>query len=70
MMPLEPDVASVEQKPPHEAALLRHPEFVEQIEADRADPIQAVRSLGRLGPSCLTLRWLVAFEGWPPRLAR
>ena len=27
----------------HEAALLRHPELVEQIKADRADPASAVR---------------------------
>ncbi len=31
----------------HEAALLRHPELVEQIEADRADSISAVRSKAR-----------------------
>ena len=31
----------------HEAALLRHPELVEQIEADRADPTRAVRSQAR-----------------------
>ena len=31
----------------HEAALLRHPELVEQIEADRADPARAVRSRAR-----------------------
>ena len=28
----------------HEAALLRHPELVEQIKADRVDPTRAVRS--------------------------
>ena len=31
----------------HEAALLRHPELVEQIEADRADPTRAIRSTAR-----------------------
>ena len=31
----------------HEAALLRHPELVKQIEADRADPSRAVRSQAR-----------------------
>ena len=31
----------------HEAALLRHPELVEQIEADRNDPSRAVRSQAR-----------------------
>ena len=31
----------------HEAALLRHPELVEQIEADRANPTRAVRSRAR-----------------------
>ena len=31
----------------HEAALLRHPELVEQIEADRADPTRAARSRAR-----------------------
>ena len=31
----------------HEAALLRHPELVEPIEADRADPTRAVRSKAR-----------------------
>ena len=31
----------------HEAALLRHPELVEQIKADRADPSRAVRSKAR-----------------------
>ncbi len=31
----------------HEAALLRHPELVEQIEADRANPAGAVRSQAR-----------------------
>ena len=31
----------------HEAALLRHPELVQQIEADRADPSRAVPSRAR-----------------------
>ena len=31
----------------HEAALLRHPELVEQIKADQADPSRAVRSKAR-----------------------
>lgn len=31
----------------HEAALLRHPELVEQIKADQADPASAVRSKAR-----------------------
>ena len=31
----------------HEAALLRHPELVEQIKADRVDPARAVRSKAR-----------------------
>lgn len=31
----------------HEAALLRHPELVEQIKADRADPTRAIRSKAR-----------------------
>ena len=31
----------------HEAALLRHPEFVEQIKSDQADPSRAVRSKAR-----------------------
>ena len=31
----------------HEAALLRHPELVEQIRADQADPARAVRSKAR-----------------------
>ena len=31
----------------HEAALLRHPELVAQIEADRADPSSGVRSTAR-----------------------
>lgn len=31
----------------HEVALLRHPELVEQIKAERADPISAVRSEAR-----------------------
>ena len=31
----------------HEAALLRHPELVEQIEADQADPSRLVRSKAR-----------------------
>ncbi|MDE0268374.1 MAG: hypothetical protein OXI96_04970 [Acidimicrobiaceae bacterium] len=31
----------------HEAALLRHPELVTQIETDRADPAHAVRSKAR-----------------------
>ena len=31
----------------HEAALLRHPELVKQIEANRADPSRAVRSKAR-----------------------
>ena len=31
----------------HEAALLRHPELVEQIKADRIDPTSAVRSKAR-----------------------
>lgn len=30
-----------------EAALLRHPELLEQIKADRADPTSAVRSEAR-----------------------
>ena len=31
----------------HEEALLRHPELIEQIEADQADPSQAVHSKAR-----------------------
>ena len=31
----------------HEAALLRHPELVTRIEADRADPTHAVHSKAR-----------------------
>ena len=31
----------------HEAALLRHPELIEQIEADLKDPSRAVRSSAR-----------------------
>jgi len=31
----------------HEAALLRHPQLVEQIEADRKDPSRGVRSSAR-----------------------
>ena len=31
----------------HEAVLLRHPELVEQIKADQADPSRAVRSKAR-----------------------
>ena len=31
----------------HEAALLRHPELVEQIKAEQADPTSAVRSEAR-----------------------
>ena len=31
----------------HEAALLRNPDLVQQIEADRADPTTAVRSQAR-----------------------
>jgi len=47
MMLLAANHESVEQEAAHEAALLRHPELVGQIEADRADQTQAVRSKAR-----------------------
>lgn len=45
----KPDLAlrAAEPMTTHEAALLRHSELVQQIEADRADPTQAVLSRAR-----------------------